>query len=87
MIKQFLTILNFHIVSIYPADNPINIMPPNFVELKVVECEPGIKGDTVTGGSKSATLETGTEIKVPLFVETGDTLKIDTRNGEYMSRV
>jgi elongation factor P len=68
-------------------DNPINIMPPNFVELKVVECEPGIKGDTVTGGSKSATLETGTEIKVPLFVETGDTLKIDTRNGEYMSRV
>ncbi|MEE3003782.1 MAG: elongation factor P [Pseudomonadota bacterium] len=68
-------------------DNPISIMPPNFVTLKVVECEPGIKGDTVTGGSKNATLETGTEIKVPLFVETGDILKIDTRTGEYMSRV
>ena len=62
-------------------------MPPTFVELKVVECEPGIKGDTVTGGSKNATLETGTELKVPLFVETGDVLKIDTRTGEYMSRV
>lgn len=68
-------------------DNPITIMPPKFVELKVTECEPGIKGDTVTGGSKNATLETGTEIKVPLFVGTGDVLKIDTRTGEYMSRV
>ena len=68
-------------------DNAITIMPPKFVELKVTECEPGIKGDTVTGGSKNATLETGTEIKVPLFVETGDILKIDTRTGEYMSRV
>jgi len=68
-------------------DNPINITPPTFVELKVVECEPGIKGDTVTGGSKNATLETGAELKVPLFVETGDVLKIDTRTGEYMSRV
>ena len=68
-------------------DNAITIMPPKFVELKVSECEPGIKGDTVTGGSKNATLETGTEIKVPLFVETGDILKIDTRTGEYMSRV
>ena len=68
-------------------DNAITIMPPNFVELKVTECEPGIKGDTVTGGSKNATLETGTEIKVPLFVGTGDVLKIDTRTGEYMSRV
>ena len=68
-------------------DNAITIMPPKFVELKVTECEPGIKGDTVTGGSKNATLETGTEIKVPLFVGTGDVLKIDTRTGEYMSRV
>lgn len=67
-------------------DNPISVMPPNFVFLKVTECEPGIKGDTVTGGSKNAILETGTEIRVPLFVETGDTLKIDTRTGEYMSR-
>jgi elongation factor P len=68
-------------------DNPITVQPPNFVELKVVECEPGIKGDTVTGASKFATLETGTEIKVPLFVEVDDVLKIDTRTGDYMSRV
>ena len=68
-------------------DNPITVQPPNFVELKVVACEPGIKGDTVSGASKFATLETGTEIKVPLFVEIGDILKIDTRTGDYMSRV
>jgi len=68
-------------------DNPITVQSPNFVELKVVECEPGIKGDTVTGASKFATLETGTEIKVPLFVEVDDVLKIDTRTGDYMSRV
>ena len=67
-------------------DNPISVTPPNFVFLKVTECEPGIKGDTVTGGSKNATLETGAEIRVPLFVDTGDVLKIDTRTGEYMSR-
>lgn len=68
-------------------DNPISITPPNFVELKVSECEPGIKGDTVSGGSKNATLETGAVLRVPLFVNTGDKLKIDTRTGEYMSRV
>lgn len=68
-------------------DNPITVQPPNFVELKVVECEPGIKGDTVTGATKFATLETGTEIKVPLFIEVDDILKIDTRTGDYMSRV
>ena len=68
-------------------DNPISILPPNFVELKVTECEPGIKGDTVSGALKNATLETGTELRVPLFVDTGDILKIDTRTGEYISRV
>ena len=68
-------------------DNPISILPPNFVELKVIECEPGIKGDTVSGALKNATLETGTELKVPLFVDTDDILKIDTRIGEYISRV
>ena len=68
-------------------DNPITVQAPNFVTLEVTECEPGIKGDTVSGGSKNATLETGTTIRVPLFVNSGDTLKIDTRTGEYMSRV
>ena len=65
---------------------PICVTPPNFVTLSIAECEPGIKGDTVSGGSKNATLETGTVIRVPLFISADDILKIDTRTGEYMSR-
>lgn len=64
----------------------ISIVPPTFVTLKVVETEPSIRGDTVTGGSKSATLETGAVVRVPLFINVDDILKIDTRNGEYVSR-
>jgi translation elongation factor P (EF-P) len=60
---------------------------PIFVELKVVQTEPGIKGDTATGGSKPATLETGAVVTVPLFIDEGDIVKIDTRNGEYVERV
>ncbi len=60
---------------------------PNFVELEVTETEPGIKGDTATGGTKPATVETGAVVNVPLFVEVGDVIKIDTRSGEYLSRV
>lgn len=60
---------------------------PCFVELEVTETEPGFKGDTATGASKPATLETGAQIKVPLFVNIGDVLKIDTRTGEYLERV
>jgi len=59
---------------------------PNTVELKVVETEPGVKGDTATGATKSATLETGLVVQVPLFVNTGDVLKIDTRTGDYIER-
>lgn len=59
---------------------------PNTVELEVVETEPGVRGDTVSGGSKPATLETGATIQVPLFINVGDTLVIDTRKGEYVSR-
>jgi elongation factor P len=59
---------------------------PNTVELKVVDTEPGIKGDTASGGSKPATLETGLVVQVPFFVNVGDTLIIDTRSGEYVSR-
>ena len=62
------------------------VEPPMFVELKVTETEPGFKGDTATGASKPATLETGATIKVPLFVDIGDVLKIDTRTGEYLER-
>jgi elongation factor P len=65
----------------------IGVELPNFVELEVVETEPGIKGDTATGGSKSATLETGATVQVPLFIEQGDTVKVDTRTGEYIERV
>ena len=67
-------------------DSPLLVTPPNFVELAVTQTDPGLKGDTAQGGSKPATLETGTEVKVPLFVEEGDMLKIDTRTGEYVSR-
>ncbi len=67
-------------------DDPIAVTPPNFVELEVTETDPGLKGDTAQGGTKPATLTTGAVIKVPLFVNTGDVLRIDTRNGEYVSR-
>ena len=66
---------------------PISLTLPNFVELEVVETEPGMKGDTVTGGRKAATMNTGAVINVPLFIERGERLKIDTRTGEYVERV
>ena len=62
------------------------VTPPNFVNLKIVDTDPGIKGDTSGGGSKPATVESGAVIKVPLFIQIGDIIKIDTRNGEYVSR-
>ena len=67
-------------------NTPILVTPQTFVVLKVVETDPGLKGDTSGGGSKPATLETGAVIRVPLFVQTEDLIKIDTRNGEYVSR-
>lgn len=66
--------------------NPIAVTPPNFVELEVVETDPGLKGDTAQGGSKPATLATGAVVRVPLFINQGEVLKIDTRTGEYVSR-
>ena len=67
--------------------NVFAVEAPLFVELEVTETEPGFKGDTATGATKTATVETGAVVYVPLFVETGDKLKIDTRTGEYLSRV
>ena len=64
-----------------------SVEAPNFVELKATETEPGFKGDTATGATKPATVETGASVNVPLFVNTGDKIKIDTRTGEYLSRV
>ncbi len=66
---------------------PIGVELPNFVNLKVAHTEPGVKGDTATGAVKPATLETGAVVSVPLFVNQGDTLKIDTRTGGYVERV
>lgn len=66
---------------------PLTITPPNFVELEVVETDPGMKGDTAQGGSKPATLSTGAVVSVPLFITIGEVLKVDTRSGEYMNRV
>ncbi|WP_417501665.1 elongation factor P [Marinobacter sp.] len=66
---------------------PLTITPPNFVELEVIETDPGMKGDTAQGGSKPATLSTGAVVSVPLFITIGEVLKVDTRSGEYMNRV
>jgi elongation factor P len=66
---------------------PLAVSPPNFVELTITQCDPGVRGDTAQGGTKPATLETGAVVKVPLFVEEGEAIRVDTRTGEYVSRV
>ena len=68
-------------------DEPITVEPPAFVELTISRSDPGIKGDTVSGATKPAELETGVTIQVPLFVEEGEKIKVDTRSGEYSGRV
>jgi elongation factor P len=65
----------------------IGVTLPNAMDLKVTKCDPGIRGDTVSGATKPATLETGYVVNVPLFINEGDTLRIDTRSGEYLTRV
>ncbi len=65
----------------------IGVEMPNFVELTITECEPGVKGDTATAGTKPATLQTGAQVKVPFFINEGDKIRIDTRTGDYLSRV
>jgi len=67
-------------------NTPIAVTPPNSVILEVTETEPGLRGDTSSGGNKPATLETGAVVRVPLFVNIGDLIKVDTRTGEYLSR-
>ena len=66
--------------------SPITVLPPNFVVLRIVDTDPGLKGDTSGGGGKPATLETGAVVRVPLFVQTDELIKVDTRSGEYVSR-
>jgi elongation factor P len=72
---------------LYHNGNPIGVEVPMFVELKVVQTDPGVKGDTASGGQKPATLETGAVVKVPLYLEEGEVIKVDTRTGEYLERV
>ena len=75
------------IIVVFYKDEPIGVDLPVAVEMEVVGTEPGVRGDTVTGGTKPATLESGATISVPLFIEEGDTIKVDTRTGDYLERV
>ncbi len=72
-------------VTLYNGE-PLSVTPPNFVVLKVTETDPGVRGDTSGGGGKPATLETGAVVRVPLFVDIDELIKVDTRTGEYVSR-
>lgn len=76
---------NIHLIT--HGKNLIGIDIPNFVELEVTAADPGVRGDTASGATKAATLETGLIVQVPLFVETGDVIRVDTRTGEYLERV
>ena len=78
---------NTEVEVLYVDGTPIGIELPTFVELTVVKTDPGVRGDTATGGSKPATLETGAVISVPLFINEGDLVKVDTRTGAYIARV
>ena len=78
---------NMEIKVLYHKGQPINIEIPMFVELKIATTEPGVRGDTASGGSKPATLETGAVVKVPFYLNEGDTVKIDTRTGTFIERV
>lgn len=73
-------------VTLYNG-TPLSVTPPNFVELPITETDPGVRGDTAQGGTKPATLSTGAVVKVPLFVEEGEVIRVDTRTGDYVSRV
>ena len=77
---------NEEVTVVSYQNNPFSIEPPLTVELQITESEPGVKGNTATGATKPAILETGAQVMVPLFVEQGEVIKIDTRTGEYLSR-
>jgi len=78
---------NTEVEILFIDQSPVTVELPNFIELQVAKTDPGIRGDTATGGSKPATLETGAVIQVPLFLNEGDVVKVDTRSGEYLGRV
>jgi len=78
---------NMNVEILFHNGQPLNIDLPIFVELKIVQTDPGIRGDTATGGSKPAVLETGATVKIPLYLEEGEIIKIDTRTRSYVERV
>ncbi|MEE8580419.1 MAG: elongation factor P [Myxococcota bacterium] len=78
---------NTEVGILFWKGKPINIDLPAFIEATITSCDPGLKGDTATGGSKPATLETGAVVQVPLFIKEGETIRVDTRTGEYSERV
>jgi elongation factor P len=84
--KQWLKEQDTYIMTLWNGA-PLTIEAPNTVTLKIVQTDPGIRGDTATGGTKPATLESGAVVRVPLFIEEGELIKVDTRKGEYLSRV
>ncbi|MBS7263201.1 MAG: elongation factor P [Eubacteriales bacterium] len=77
---------NMNVTIRFFKGNPFAVLPPNFVELEVTATEPGVRGDTANAGTKPATVETGFTLQVPLFINNGDRIRIDTRTGEYMER-
>lgn len=78
---------NLRVVILMKGDEPISLEIPTFVGLAVRKTDPGVRGDTASGGSKPATMETGLVVQVPLFIQEGDVLKIDTRTGQYVERM
>ncbi len=84
--KQWLKEQDICIITLW-NNTPLVVTPPNFVTLKITETDPGLKGDTSGGGGKPAILETGAVVRIPLFIQTGEVIKVDTRNAEYVSRV
>ncbi len=77
---------NMEVTVDYYQGRPLKVTLPNIVELTITQTDPGIKGDTVSGGSKPAVLETGANVNVPLFIDPGETIRVDTRTGEYLGR-
>ena len=84
--KNWLKEQELYQVTLYNG-SPLSVTPPNFVDLEIVETDPGVRGDTAQGGSKPAKLNTGAVVSVPLFIEEGEKVRIDTRSAEYVSRV
>lgn len=77
---------NLEVTVDYYQGRPLKVTLPNVVELKIIETDPGMKGDTVSGGSKTAKLESGASVQVPLFIDEGELIRVDTRSGEYLGR-